>query len=87
MSRRNYPLNALRAFEASARHLSFVKASDELSVTPAAVSHQVKHLEEFLGFPLFRRQPRGLLLTESGQLLLTDLSEVFLVWRRPWSTS
>jgi len=54
MARRIYPLNALRAFEASARHLSIVKAADELSVTPAAVSHQVKKLEEFLGFPLFR---------------------------------
>jgi len=78
MPRRIYPLNALRAFEASARHLSFVKASAELSVTPAAVSHQVKKLEEYLGLPLFRRRARGLLLTESGQLLLSDLSEVFL---------
>ena len=78
MSRRIYPLNSLRAFEASARHLSFVKASEELSVTPAAVSHQVKKLEEYLGLPLFRRRARGLLLTESGQLLLAELSEVFL---------
>jgi LysR family glycine cleavage system transcriptional activator len=78
MSRRIYPLNALRAFEASARHLSFVKAADELSVTPAAVSHQVKKLEEFLGFPLFRRRSRGLLLVETGQSLLSELSEVFL---------
>ncbi len=78
MSRRIYPLNALRAFEASARHLSFVKASDELSVTPAAVSHQVKKLEAYLGLPLFRRRVRGLLLTESGQLLSTELREVFL---------
>ena len=62
MSRRIYPLNALRAFEASARHLSFVKAAEELSVTPAAVSHQVKKLEEYLGLPLFRRAARGLLL-------------------------
>lgn len=78
MARRLYPLNALRAFEASARHLSFVKASEELSVTPAAVSHQVKGLEEYLGLPLFRRKSRGLLLTESGQLLLSDLRGVFL---------
>ena len=49
MPRRMYPLNALRMFEASARNLSFVKASEELSVTPAAVSHQVKGLEEYLG--------------------------------------
>jgi LysR family glycine cleavage system transcriptional activator len=78
MSRPIYPLNALRAFEASARHLSFVKAADELSVTPAAVSHQVKKLEEYLGFHLFRRRSRGLLLVESGQSLLSELSEVFL---------
>ena len=78
MSRRIYPLNALRAFEASARHLSFVIAADELSVTPAAVSHQVKKLEEFLGFPLFRRKTRGLQLVESGQSLLSELSDVFL---------
>jgi len=78
MPRRMYPLNALRAFEASARQLSFVRASEELSVTPAAVSHQVKGLEEYLGQPLFRRLPRGLLLTESGQLLLPELSDVFL---------
>ena len=81
MPRRIYPLNALRAFEASARHLSFVKASAELSVTPAAVSHQVKKLEEYLGLPLFRRRARGLLLTESGQLLLSELREVFLHFR------
>ena len=78
MTRRIYPLNTLRAFEASARHLSFVKASEELSVTPAAVSHQVKKLEEYVGFPLFRRRSRGLVLTESGQLLMTELREVFL---------
>jgi LysR family glycine cleavage system transcriptional activator len=77
MSRRLYPLNALRVFEASARNLSFKKASEELSVTAAAVSHQVKGLEEFLGLPLFRRMPRGLLLTDTGQLLLSELSEVF----------
>ena len=78
MSRRMYPLNALRAFEASARHLSFVKAAEELSVTPAVVSHQVKRLEEYLGLPLFRRRARGLSLGESGQLLLSELREVFL---------
>lgn len=78
MPRRMYPLNALRVFEASARNLSFVKASEELSVTPAAVSHQVKALEEYLGLSLFRRKSRGLLLTEAGQLLLSDLGEVFL---------
>jgi LysR family glycine cleavage system transcriptional activator len=78
MARRNYPLNALRVFEAAARNLSFVKASEELSVSAAAVSQQVKVLEEFLGQPLFRRQPKGLLLTEAGQLLWSELGEVFL---------
>lgn len=78
MSRRLYPLNALRAFESSARHLSFVKAAEELSVTPAAISHQAKKLEEFLGLSLFRRLPRSLLLTDSGELLQNELSEIFL---------
>lgn len=78
MARRVYPLNSLRAFETSARHLSFVKAAEELYVTPAAVSHQVKRLEEYLGVQLFRRLPRGLLLAETGQVLLAELREVFL---------
>lgn len=78
MSRPVYPLNALRAFEAAARHLSFVQAADELHVTPAAVSHQVKRLEEYLGLPLFRRLARGLLLSETGQVLFYELREVFL---------
>ena len=78
MVSRNYPLNAVRAFEAAARHLSFVKAAEELAVTPAAVSHQVKRLEEYLGVQLFWRRPRGLLLAETGQLLSTELREVFL---------
>ena len=78
MTRPVYPLNSLRAFEAAARHLSFVKASEELFVTPAAVSHQVKRLEEYLGIQLFRRLSRGLLLSEAGQLLATELRDVFL---------
>ena len=78
MNRRVYPLNALRAFEASARHLSFVQAAEELHVTPAAVSHQVKKLEDYLGLQLFRRLPRGLLLAEAGQILVSDLRDVFL---------
>ncbi|MFC7610067.1 LysR family transcriptional regulator [Teichococcus aestuarii] len=57
--RTHLPLNALRAFEASARHLSFTKAGLELHVTQAAISHQVKSLEENLGIALFRRLPRG----------------------------
>ncbi len=78
MNRRIYPLNSLRAFEASARHLSFVKAAEELCVTPAAVSHQVKRLEEYLGVQLFRRLPRGLLLAETGQVLMSELRDIFL---------
>lgn len=78
MPRRIYPLNALRAFEASARHLSFAKAAEELSVTAAAVSHQVKKLEEYLGLPLFRPRLHGLVLTETGLLLSIELRDVFL---------
>lgn len=67
--RRLPPLNALRAFESAARHLSYTRAADELHVTQAAVSHQVKALEEWLGLPLFRRDGRRVSLTEAGQRL------------------
>lgn len=77
MSRRLPPLGALRAFEAAARHLSFAKAALELHVTPAAISHQVKALEEALGLSLFRRLNRAVLLTEPGQRLLPGLSDGF----------
>lgn len=75
MIRPHLPLNNLRAFEASARHLSFTNAAIELGVTPAALSHQVKALEDRLGFQLFRRLPRGLSLTDEGVALLPVLSE------------
>jgi len=71
------PLNALRAFEASARHLSFTRAAVELCVTQAAVSHQVKSLESVLGVTLFKRLPRGLMLTSEGETLLPVLRESF----------
>ena len=77
MATRNYPLNALNAFEVAARSLSFVRAAEELHVTPAAISHQVKGLEEYLRSQLFRRLPRGLLLTDTGQTLLSELREAF----------
>ena len=77
MSYRLPPLNGLRAFEASARHLSFKRAADELCVTPGAVSQQVKSLEESLGVPLFRRLPRGLLLTAGGENYLPSISKAF----------
>ena len=75
MARRLPPLNALRAFEAGARHLSFTKAAEELFVTQAAVSHQVKLLEEDLGVSLFRRMTRRLALTEGGRALLRVAGE------------
>lgn len=71
------PLNALRAFEAAARHQSVQKAAQELFVTPAAVSQQVKQLEERLGVELFRRLPRRLELTRAGVELLPRLSKAF----------
>ena len=77
MARRLPPLNALRAFEAAARHLSFTKAAEELYVTQAAISHQVKALEEALGVQLFRRLNRRLMLTDAGQLYLPALTEAF----------
>jgi len=71
------PLNALRAFEVAARHLSLTSAADELNVTQTAVSMQVKNLEERLGVTLFRRLPRGLALTDEGLALLPVLAESF----------
>ncbi len=70
-------LSALRAFEAAARHLSFTRAGLELSVTQAAISHQVKALEDRLGLSLFRRTPRGLVLTDEGRALMVPVSESF----------
>ncbi|MDF2179398.1 transcriptional regulator GcvA [Aliiglaciecola sp. CAU 1673] len=77
MSRRLPPLNSLKAFEAAARHLSFTRAADELFVTQAAVSHQIKSLEEFLGIKLFLRKNRSLLLTEEGQSYYLDIKDIF----------
>src|SRR3954463_4270275 len=71
------PLNALRVFEAAARHLSFKEAANELSITQAAVSHQVKSLEEYLGVELFRRAGRGVQLTEAARACLPKLREGF----------
>lgn len=63
------PLAELRAFEAAARHLSFKRAAEELAVTPTAISHQVRLLEEHCGVALFRRRPRPMTLTEPGAAL------------------
>lgn len=75
MSYRLPPLNALRAFEIAARHLSFKHAAEELCVTPTAISHQIKQLEEFLGVELFRRLTRSLELTPEGTAMLPKVRE------------
>ena len=77
MHRNLPPLNALRAFEAAARHLSFKRSADELNVTPAAISHQVKQLEDLIGAPLFHRLTRALQLTEVGKAALPALTSGF----------
>lgn len=77
MVRQFLPLNGLRAFEASARHLSFTRAAIELCVTQAAVSQQVKGLETRLGVALFQRLPRGLKITAEGEALLPTVTSSF----------
>jgi LysR family glycine cleavage system transcriptional activator len=77
MSNRLPPLNALRAFEAAARHLSVKKAAIELNVTPAAVSHQIRMLEDYLGVQLFHRYNRALELTDAARASLPKLREGF----------
>jgi len=77
MARRLPPLNSLKAFEAVARKLSFTLAANELNVTQAAVSHQVKSLEQYLQLNLFIREPRKLQLTKAGNKLLLELSPCF----------
>jgi LysR family glycine cleavage system transcriptional activator len=71
------PLNALRAFEAAARHLSFARAADELHVTAAALSHQIKTLETFLDTKLFERRTRSVALTDAGTALYPGLHGAF----------
>jgi LysR family transcriptional regulator of beta-lactamase len=77
MERSRLPLNALRAFEAAARHLNVTRAALELRVTQAAVSHHIRLLEEQLGASLFRRLPRGLILTDEGAALVPMLKDNF----------
>jgi LysR family glycine cleavage system transcriptional activator len=74
---KQFPLNALRVFEAAARHASFTRAGDELGMTQTAVSYQIKILEDNLGEPLFFRRPRQIALTEMGERLLPKISEAF----------
>ena len=68
------PLNAIRAFEAAARRGSFVEAAKDLHVTHWAIGKQIRHLEDWLGVPLFERRTRGVALTDHGADLLTDVS-------------
>ncbi|WP_136441783.1 transcriptional regulator GcvA [Pacificoceanicola onchidii] len=87
MSDRLPPLTALRAFEAAARHLSFAKAASELNVTPAALSFQIKKLEEDLGQPVFKRLNRAVELTEVGKVLAPSLSEGFGRLNAAWASA
>ena len=71
------PLNAMRAFEAAARHVSFVGAAEELNVTPGAISQHIKALEAWAGTPLFGRNAQGVELTKAGQILASDFTSAF----------
>ncbi|MEM7497839.1 MAG: transcriptional regulator GcvA [Pseudomonadota bacterium] len=77
MQTRLPPLTALRAFEAAARHMSFARAAEELHVTPAALSYQIKTLEEHLDIELFRRRNRAVELTEAGRILIPRIADGF----------
>ncbi len=77
MRRRLPPLNALKAFEAAARHLSFAAAAREMCITAAAISQQVRRLEQEIGVRLFLRKPRGLALTDEGRRYGRDLARLF----------
>ena len=71
------PLSAIRAFEAAARHGSFTKAAEELGMTQAAISYQVKLLEDRVGTPLFLRQARKVVLSDAGKRLAPGIEEAF----------
>ena len=78
------PLTALRAFDAAARHMSFAKAASELNVTPAALSFQIKSLEDHFGQPLFRRLNRAVELTEAGRALAPGAADGFETLAAAW---
>lgn len=87
MSDRLPPLTALRAFDAAARHMSFQQAAVELNVTPAALSFQIKSLEEHLGAPLFRRLNRAVELTEAGHTLAPGVDKGFRELASAWQAT
>ena len=80
-------LAAIRCFEAAARHLSFTRAAEELGMTQAAVSYQIKLLEERVGGPLFLRGPRGVTLTDTGRRLAPAVSDAFASLRAAFQSS
>ncbi|WP_119300030.1 LysR substrate-binding domain-containing protein [Dongia deserti] len=80
--RRLPPLATLRAFEAAARHSSFKRAAEELHVTPTAISHQIRQLEQAIGTPLFERRTRQVVLTPEGHVLLPVLTDGFDAFAR-----
>lgn len=87
MSDRLPPLTALRAFDAAARHMSFQKAAEELNVTPAALSFQIKSLEQHLDAPLFQRLNRAVALTEAGEILAPGCRDGFAALMAAWSAT
>lgn len=84
---RTAPFTALRAFEAAARHLSFAAAADELNVTPAALSFQIRSLEDHLGAPVFHRRNRAVDLTEVGRALYPGIAEGLTTLTKSWSAA
>jgi LysR family transcriptional regulator, glycine cleavage system transcriptional activator len=80
------PLSAIRVFESASRHASFTKAAEELGMTQAAVSYQIKMLEERVGAPLFLRMPRQVKLTELGEQLAPSITEAFETMRTAFAT-
>lgn len=87
MTDRLPPLSALRAFDAAARHLSFAKAAEELHVTPAALSQQIKNLEQHLGTQVFRRLNRAVALTDAGRALAPGCHEAFERLSAAWQAA
>lgn len=87
MTDRLPPLTALRAFDAAARHMSFADAAAELNVTPAALSFQIKSLEEHLGQPVFRRLNRAVELTEAGRILAPGTQDGFAALTAAWRSA
>ena len=81
------PLTALRAFDAAARHMSFAQAAAELNVTPAALSFQIKSLEDHLGQPLFHRLNRAVTLTEAGRALAPGTADGFAMLANAWRSA